>query len=414
MSLISPVVGDGHRTNNMSLNHLRDLIDKSTFESVGLHKDIGHIAGKLGLKKPAAIQVMAIPHILEGHDVLCAAETGGGKTFAYLLPIIQKLKEDEVSKGFIRMARRPRSIVLVPSKELVHQVVSVAKSLAHHAKFRVEGIFDRIPKHKETTEGQIDLIVGTPQKLLYQFTDQRLQADDIQSIIIDEADTLFIKDFGEKVREILGYLKNNSSQEKIQKIFITATVPKTLDITLEKEFGNKIVRISTPRLHRAVPSLRQRFIKLSGYGDNKQKALSKVLLELPPKDQKTIIFCNRLGSCLSLEGWLTSLPDVMEMVGGVDAFAVLHNRIKKEDRFKIIEQFNEGKITTLLCTDLVSRGMDLVKVDHVILYDFPKSAVDYLHRVGRTARCGAPGRATSLVGKYDEKLAKEIQIALKK
>jgi ATP-dependent RNA helicase RhlE len=142
--------------------------------------------------------------------------------------------------------------------------------------------------------------------------------------------------------------------------------------------------------------------------------LAKLLLEAPPKDQKTLIFCNRLGSCKSLEGWISSVPEVLEMMGGPKKFAILHNRVPREQRAEVLQQFKEGSLTTLLCTDLVSRGMDIEGVQHVILYDFPKSIVDYLHRVGRTARYGASGRATSFVGKYDEKLANEIKKASSK
>lgn len=127
-----------------------------------------------------------------------------------------------------------------------------------------------------------------------------------------------------------------------------------------------------------------------------------------------MIFCNTLGGVRALESWLTGLPEVVEMAGGPGKIVALHARMTRDDRAAVYERFKSGEVTTLICTDIASRGVDTLAVKHVVLYDFPYSAIDYLHRVGRTARNGTQGKATSLVAKKDRELAAQIQDAVKR
>ena len=152
---------------------------------------------------------------------------------------------------------------------------------------------------------------------------------------------------------------------------------------------------------------------MEGHGDNKQKALTNLLYEVPPKDEQTIIFCNTLGCVRSLQSWLTGIPAIQEVSGGLDRIGVLHGKLTQEERKKMMKAFQQGDISLLISTDVASRGLDSRHTKHVILYDFPYSATDYLHRVGRTARAGAGGKATSLIGKKDKKLADQIQVCIR-
>lgn len=136
-------------------------------------------------------------------------------------------------------------------------------------------------------------------------------------------------------------------------------------------------------------------------------------MELPPKDNPTLIFCNTIASARSLESYLANIPEAMDMVGGKEKLLPFHSMISKDVRTDYVNLFQSGKASTLLCTDIAARGLDLPSVAHVILYDFPKSAIDYLHRVGRTARAGRDGKATSLVGKWDRKIAEDIQRSIR-
>lgn len=160
----------------------------------------------MDIKKPSAIQMLATPEIAAGKHVLLAAETGSGKTLAYMAPIVSRLRMEEDQLGYKRLPRRPRALVLVPSRELVQQVTAVGKSLSHLAKFRIEGITDKKPHCKGDLEGLIDIVVGVPSKIAHFKESQMLHFSNLRYLVVDEADTMLDKDFGEQVREFIDIL----------------------------------------------------------------------------------------------------------------------------------------------------------------------------------------------------------------
>ena len=347
---------------------------------------------------------------MQGHNVLCAAETGSGKTLSYLAPIFHRLRHEEQEEGLIRQLRHPRAMIVVPSKELVGQVHDVAKTLSHHAKCVVEAIYDRKPICPEKFQGTFDIVVTTPKKLFYYLDNNMFSLSELRYLVIDEADTLMDKDFGVLSRSIMKRVAD--AAPTCQHVFVSATIPASLHQAVQRDFGRDFLQIVSPKLHRTHPTLKQRFIELSGHGDNKQRALMRVLMELPPQDYPTLIFCNTLGSCRALDAWLSTVPEIKDVTQG--KIAAFHSRIPRQERHKILQKFDQGEVNTLICTDIASRGLDTTKAQHVILYDFPYSAADYLHRVGRTARYGREGRATSLISRRDQELASQIQKAIRK
>ncbi|KAI9320781.1 P-loop containing nucleoside triphosphate hydrolase protein [Dichotomocladium elegans] len=341
-----------------------------------------------------------------------AAETGSGKTLAYLLPIIDSLKREEGHGGHSQLRRldRPRAIVLVPTRELVTQVVQTSKTLAHVAKFRAIGLDSKVHRRRlvEQLELPVDILVTTPTSLWKHVQDGTLSLTDVKYLVTDEADSLFDAGWGDEVNKIMDKAKKISKKD-VKFVIVSATLPRSVHRMLDGLFGNDLVKITTPSLHRALPNLKQSFVDLSRFNGNRQLALLEVLKK-NIKDEKTLVFCNTRKSAELLQAWLETkdLPVL-----------ALHKDADRKETLALFAAPNNGDGATgpsqnvLISTDIASRGIDTTFVDHVILYDFPASVVDYLHRVGRTARAGRTGKATSLIGRKDRMMADRIQRAIR-
>ncbi|CAG8648360.1 10849_t:CDS:1, partial [Acaulospora colombiana] len=419
--------------------HADFRLEDCTFESFNLMPEVYEAVKRGPLSEicplvPTEIQALTIPEILRSDDrhILCAAETGTGKTLAYLLPVINKLKKEEMGahvesekiekmipsafkeveeerqlkvmrKSAVRSFNRPRAVILLPSRELVKQVLSVAKHMTHFAKFRAVAITSHMDRSfvRRTLQAPVDIVVATPGGLLEYVNNKLVNLTDTRYLVIDEADTMFGKGFGEEVEEIIMKVKGHGQRQnrQFQVIVVSATLPKTVNEMLEKEFPF-IKRITSHSLHKALPNLRHDFIDMKDYNFNKSTAILDVLKRTHDSNASTMIFCNTRISAMGLESFLRSkgLP-VIGLFGDVD------ERTTKLEAFR--NQDSDARI--LVCTDLVSRGVDTTFVKHVILYDFPTTVVDFLHRVGRTARAGKSGRATYFVTKKNRELADRIK-----
>ncbi|ORX48053.1 DEAD-domain-containing protein [Hesseltinella vesiculosa] len=365
--------------------------------------------------RPTEIQALAIPTLLNRNktpSALCAAETGSGKTLAYLLPVLHQLKADE--KTVQRRLDHPRAVVLVPTRELVQQVAQTAKQLSHTIKFRCLGI-DRVFRSKLTQQlatGPIDLLVATPTTLQHLVKDRVLSLSDTRYLVMDEADSLFDAGWANDCQTLLEAVQRKKDSKKstaiappkqaAQVIVVSATLPRSVHATLDKLFPH-MVKITTPSLHRALPNLKQSFVDLQRYQGNRQMALLEVLKK-NIKDDKTLVFCNTKKAVDLVHDWLLS-KDVKVLSLSKDS----------ESRKDVLQRFanRESGDNILISTDIASRGIDTTFVDHVVLFDFPTSVVDYLHRVGRTARAGQVGKATSLIGRKDRMMADRIKRAIR-
>lgn len=346
--------------------------------------------------KPTEIQALAIPQLLDRrrHHILIAAETGSGKTLAYLLPTIELLKQDE--KNIDRRPYRPRALVLVPTRELIQQVVRTAKSLSHIVKLRVVGIEG---KNKSPLEdGPVDLIVSTPTSIAISLRNGLISLSDTKYLVIDEADSMFDKGWGEDCEQIIRRICEKND-EKV--MIVSATLPRSVNKTLDKLFPH-MTKITTPSLHRSLPNLKQSFVDLDRFQGNRQLALLEILKK-NIKDKKTLIFCNTRKSAELLHKFLESKHQ-KTLVLYKDA------PMDRKEALELFEQDSSHKM--LISTDIASRGIDTTFVDHVVLFDFPTSVIDYLHRVGRTARAGQTGKATSLIGRKDRMMADRIKRAI--
>ncbi|XP_043725009.1 DEAD-box ATP-dependent RNA helicase 39 isoform X2 [Telopea speciosissima] len=381
----------------------------SSFHELGLTEEVMGAVNELGISVPTEIQGLGIPAVLEGMSVVLGSHTGSGKTLAYMLPLVQLLRQDEALSGMLIKPRRPRAVVLCPTRELCEQVFRVAKSVSHHARFRSTMVSGggRLRPQEESLNIPIDMVVGTPGRVLQHIEEGNIVYGEIKYLVLDEADTMFDHGFGPDIRKFLGPLKNRASKsdgQGFQTVLVTATMSKAVQKLIDEEFEG-ITHLRTSTLHKKVASARHDFIKLSG-SENKLEALLQVLEPSLAKGNRVMVFCNTLNSSRAVDHFL----------GENQILTVnYHGEVPAEQRVENLKKFKseDGDCPTLVCTDLAARGLDL-DVDHVIMFDFPMNSIDYLHRTGRTARMGAKGKVTSLVAKKDVPLATRIEEAMKK
>ncbi|KAK7277371.1 hypothetical protein RIF29_18522 [Crotalaria pallida] len=380
-----------------------------SFEELGLSEEVMGAVREMGIEVPTEIQCIGVPAVLEDKSVVLGSHTGSGKTLAYLLPLVQLLRRDEQLNGMLLKPRRPRAVVLCPTRELSEQVFRVAKSISHHARFRCTMVSGggRLRPQEDSLNNPIDMVVGTPGRILQHIEEGNMVYGDLKYLVLDEADTMFDRGFGPDIRKFLGPLKRRASKSDgpgFQTILVTATMTKAVQTLIDEEFQG-IEHLRTSTLHKKISSARHDFIKLSG-SENKLEALLQVLEPSLAKGNRVMVFCNTLDSSRAVDHFLGE-----NQISTVN----YHGEVPAEQRVENLKKFksNSEDCPTLVCTDLAARGLDL-DVDHVVMFDFPKNSIDYLHRTGRTARMGAKGKVTSLVARRDTILATRIEEALRK
>eukprot|EP01114_Cavostelium_apophysatum_P020500 TRINITY_DN6890_c0_g1_i1.p1 TRINITY_DN6890_c0_g1~~TRINITY_DN6890_c0_g1_i1.p1 ORF type:complete len:524 (-),score=47.96 TRINITY_DN6890_c0_g1_i1:22-1593(-) len=385
--------------------------ERKDFGSLGISNEVLNSL-KLSypdIQLPSPIQETAIPAVLnkKNPSVIIAAQTGTGKTFSYLLPLAQILREEETLFKMTTRRSRPRALILLPNRELCDQVLEVAKQLCHHAKLRAVGLTggNSYSADNAKIKDGVDILVATPGRLLQYQEQEKLYFTDIRHVVVDEADAMIEKGFGEDLEKLFLPIKGRKDTLPTyyfptRFIFVTATLPDSVRTKLQKMFPG-IKEIATHSLHRSVETLKHEFIKVS---NNKHEILDSTLSSLQ-SPQRILVFCNTVPSCRSTDHFLSE-QDYKS--------TSYHGDIPSKTRDANWRAFVAGDKPILVCTDAASRGLDTTMVDHVIMFDFPTTVVDYLHRVGRTARAGRKGKAISFVAKRDRFLADAIQNAINK
>ncbi|MEE6515436.1 hypothetical protein FKM82_024193 [Ascaphus truei] len=388
---------------------------ESSFTSLGLEPELVSALGTLGITCPTWVQLQSIPPLLRGSNVLSAAETGSGKTLCYLLPIVHRLRALRVSEN----SKDPRSLVLVPSRELARQVGDVARSLGGQLGMKVrsmgggrghEGIKRQLGREP------IDILVATPGTLWKALQRDTVNLGELTCIVLDEADTLFDASFSGLVEKILMQTRIASHptelqgpERKAQLVVIGATFPGGVGQVLSKvtDLGS-IFTIKSKRLHFLMSHVKQTFLKIKGA--EKISELLNLLKKRPTESPGpgVLVFCNSSKTV----NWLGYI---------LDDHGIKHSRLQGQMpaamRVGIFEAFQKGQADVLLCTDIASRGLDSRRVEVVVNYDFPPTLQDYLHRVGRVGRVGseAQGSVVSFVTHaWDVELVQKIETAARR
>uniref|UniRef100_A0A8C4WBR4 RNA helicase n=1 Tax=Gopherus evgoodei TaxID=1825980 RepID=A0A8C4WBR4_9SAUR len=345
----------------------------SSFRALGLGPALVSALQSLPITQPTAVQRRAIPALLRGGNALCAAETGSGKTLAYLLPLFQKL----LSRPLLGPAWPPcpRSLVLLPSRELAEQVRSVASSLGHSVGLRVQEIGGgrgmASVKNQLRSDPDADLLVSTPGALCKALRKRMVRLERLCCLVLDEADTLLDPTFLDLVEEVL--MQWNT---KTQLVVVGATFPEGLGQFLSKVTNlGHFTTLTSQSLHHLLPHVQQKFIRIKG--SDKASELLQLIKDQGRSNGALLIFCNNASTV----NWLGYI---------LDDHKIKHLRLQGQMpaamRAGIFNTFQKGQRDVLICTDLASRGLDTSRVALVVNYDFPSTLQDYLHRVGIDSR----------------------------
>ena len=343
------------------------------FAELGLRRELVRAVTDAGYNTPTSIQERGIPVALEGRDLIACAQTGTGKTAAFLLPILQHLAGGQAS-------RHPRALVVAPTRELAAQIGEMAKQYGRHLRLRSTVIFGGVGMEPQTRRlaGGLDLLIATPGRLLDHLGRKQVHLGRVEMVVLDEADRMLDMGFLPDVRRILAALP-----AKRQNLFLSATMPDEIE-GLIRRTTNAPVMVEVTRRATPVSAIRQ---VVHPVAQTRKKELLEALLERADMGS-TLVFtrtkarANQLARRLDRPG------------RRIDA---IHGNKSQNARTRAINGFRTGKIDTLIATDIAARGIDVDCISHVVNFDLPHVPEDYVHRIGRTARAGQDGDAISLV-----------------
>jgi ATP-dependent RNA helicase RhlE len=358
------------------------------FVSLGLSPALCQPLVKLGYTTPTPVQTEAIPIVLRGDDLLARAQTGTGKTAAFGLPMLERLR---ISGGVARGPRKPRGLVLVPTRELAMQVHKSLSTFAVPANLRVSAIFGGVsfgPQRQEVLRG-VDIVVATPGRLIDHLEQRTIDLSAVQILTLDEADRMLDMGFLPSLRRILQKLPRQR-----QTLLFSATF--STDVRrLAEDFTRTPQHVDVSGDQVMAPTVRHRVHHLPDH--HKGDALAHVLTQ---SAGQALVFCktkhgsNRVGSYLERAGLRA---------------AVIHGNKSQNARTKALGDFKAGRVRVLVATDIAARGLDIAQLPLVVNFDLPLVPADYIHRAGRTGRAGLAGHAVSLVSPSDRSLLRDIQ-----
>lgn len=359
------------------------------FNEIIDHPGILSAIEELGHTTPTPIQAMTIPEAIKGCDLLASAQTGTGKTAAFLIPALLKMTQPSPIPG-----KGPRVLILVPTRELACQVKAEAiKYSKHLAKVKTVCIYGGVPysvQFKELSR-HYELLVATPGRLIDHIERGKVDFSRIEMLVLDEADRMLDMGFIGAVEQIADMMPKDR-----QTLFFSATFKKNV-INLSKKLLNNPKEIQASHPHEKHQNIDQRLLKANNL-EHKYSLLDTLLGD--SSMSQVIVFTSTKRQADTL---MERLSDSGEEVG------VLHGDIKQRQRTKTVMKLKDGEIRVLVATDVAARGIDIPTISHVINFDLPSFAEDYVHRIGRTGRAGAKGIAFSFVSKREIHLIKEIE-----
>ncbi|WP_342236002.1 DEAD/DEAH box helicase [Inquilinus sp. OTU3971] len=361
------------------------------FSDLGLKPEILRAVDDVGYTTPTPIQAQAIPYVLMGRDVLGIAQTGTGKTAGFTLPMLEIL-----ASGRAR-ARMPRSLILEPTRELAAQVAENFELYGKYEKLSYalliggESFEDQIKK----LDRGVDVLIATPGRMLDLFERGKVLLADVKILVIDEADRMLDMGFIPDIERIVGLLPPLR-----QTLFFSATMPPEIRRLSEAFLSNpKQISVAPPAT--TGEKLEQHIVIVEA--EDKRKALRHLLRQEDVKS--AFVFCNRKRDVSVVFKSLQS--------HGFNA-GQMHGDLVQSVRNETLDRFKRSEITTLVCSDVAARGIDVSDIGHVFNFDVPIHADDYVHRVGRTGRAGKTGKAYSIAAPEEGRLVKAIESLIKK
>lgn len=358
-----------------------------TFQELNLSTPLLNALADLGLETPTPIQEQAFSTIMSGRDVVGIAQTGTGKTFAYLLPVLRMLNYSE--------QRNPRALILVPTRELVVQVVEELEKLATYINVRILGVYGgtNINTQKQLVAQGQDIIVATPGRLYDLTINRDLQLKSIQKLVIDEVDVMLDLGFRFQLNNIMELLPENR-----QNIMFSATMTEEVEQLINVNFRNP-EKISVAASGTPLENIHQVKYRVPNYYTKVN--LLKELLSEQETYNKVLIFA---GNKRMADRLFDNLDQIFP-----EECTVIHSNKTQNYRLRSIRQFGDGFCRILIATDVMARGLDIEEISHVISFDTPAYPENYMHRIGRTGRAEKQGRSILLVTPAEEEDLEKIE-----
>jgi ATP-dependent RNA helicase RhlE len=359
-----------------------------SFEKLGLRAELLKAVADQGYTEPTPIQTRAIPVILEGHDILAGAQTGTGKTAAFVLPIIQMLSEDQPAKK----KRQPHALVLVPTRELAAQVGKVMQDYGRRLSLRSTVIYGGLNIHAQIVRLNrgVDIVVATPGRLLDHAGRKTLDLSKVKILVLDEADRMLDLGFLNDILAVAAFMP-----PKHQTLLFSATYPDSIK-RLADELLNNPRQIEAARLNLAADGVSQVVYRVEKL---RKRELLTALIRKENWRQALVFTRTRYGAD-KLTGQL--------LMDNISA-AAIHSGKSQSIRNRTLDEFKHGSVRVLVATDVAARGLDIHSLPQVVNYDLPEIPENYVHRIGRTGRAGEKGVAISLVCDQEQALLVEIE-----
>ena len=361
------------------------------FKELGLSAELLRAVEEQGYESPTPIQRQAIPHILEGHDLLAGAQTGTGKTAGFTLPMLQRLENRPSGP------RRVRALILTPTRELAAQVHESVRTYGKYRPVRSMEIYGGVSPRPQITKIQrgVDVVIATPGRLLDHVRQGNIDLSSIEIFVLDEADRMLDMGFVRDIRQIIKHLPAAR-----QNLLFSATFSKEI-----RDLANNLLddpaEIQVAQRNSTADRVEQRVYPVDKA--RKRELLSEMIGR--GNWQQVLVFtrtkhgANKLAKQLNQDGIRTD---------------AIHGGKGQGARTKALRDFKAGKVRVLVATDIAARGLDIEKLPHVVNFELPHVPEDYVHRIGRTARAGQDGTAVSLVCVDELKLLKGIETMLKR
>jgi ATP-dependent RNA helicase RhlE len=363
----------------------------TTFSDLNLNTPLERAIEEMGLTEPTTIQHKVFPIVMSGRDVCGIAQTGTGKTFAYLLPCLRLWKFSKENA--------PQILVLVPTRELVVQVTEAIKSLTTYMSVEVAAVYGGVNMNTQqlALRNKTDIIVATPGRLYDLMLNQAFKKTAIKRLVIDEMDEMLNLGFRTQLKNILDLLP-----EKRQNLLFSATITEEVE-ALINDFFTAPERVEAAPTGTPLDNIEQQLYKVPNYFTKIN--LLQLLLKEEEQMSKVLIFT-------ASKALADDLYEVMEQIFP-EKVGVIHSNKEQNHRFRTVQFFKEGQYRFIIATDIVARGIDIAEVTHVINFDLPDTPENYIHRIGRTGRADKKGIAISFATEKEQPFLEKIEDLMK-
>lgn len=344
------------------------------FRELGIDEELLHALHDAGYTVPTPIQEQGIPAAIEGKDLLGLAQTGTGKTCAFAIPILQKLKNEERLPGFPPI----RSLILTPTRELAIQIYDSFVEYAKYTDIRCALVYGGVSQYNQTEalSAGVDVLVATPGRLNDLCGQGYIDLEDIELFILDEADRMLDMGFIDDIERII----HRMGERERQTMLFSATMPKSVQSLVKRLLKEDFIRVEVNPVSTTVDAIDQLVYFVDR--DNKKKLLLYTLRD--PELDRALVFVRTKTGCDKVARELSRAH-----IGA----GAIHGDKSQIDRQNALNRFKEGKVRVLVATDIAARGLDISELSHVINYDVPNEPENYVHRIGRTGRAGHGGIA---------------------